>query len=144
MSDFPIQPVGYDKAGPKYALRDANDYIFRQIQTNDFFKRQERKVTKEMDEATELVNIATEKFDAALERMFSQQARVTEETKKASGKIRDTTQKLSDGLARIEKMANFDRLERYVELLERADKAMSALADLEQSGKLEKIAAAVR
>ena len=41
-------------------------------------------------------------------------------------------------------MANFERLERYVELLERAAQAMSGLAELEKNGKLEKIANAIK
>ena len=41
-------------------------------------------------------------------------------------------------------MANFERLERYVELLERASQAMSVLAELEKNGKLEKIANAIK
>lgn len=61
-----------------------------------------------------------------------------------SGGVRDAADKLAAGLNKIEKAANFDRLERYVELLERAAKAMDLLATLEQSGKLEKIAGALR
>ena len=51
---------------------------------------------------------------------------------------------LKDKLKKVEKNANFDRLERYVLLLERAANAMHSLAELEASGKLEKIAASIR
>ena len=44
----------------------------------------------------------------------------------------------------IAEVANFERLERYVELLERAAQAMSVLAELEKNGKLEKIANAIK
>lgn len=44
----------------------------------------------------------------------------------------------------LQKSADFERLERYVALLERAAVAMQTLAELEASGRLEKIAAAIR
>lgn len=139
-----IKPAGYDKSGPKFTQRSVNDFNLKQIKTNTFFEKQAKPMTTDLDKATALVDKATENYDKALFAMGASMARIEGETKKHSGKLRDTTQKLSDGLARIEKIANFDRLERYVELLERAEKAMSALAELEKSGKLEKIAAAVR
>ena len=67
-----------------------------------------------------------------------------ESSKLASGKVRDAAEKLGQGIIRIEKAANFDRLEKYVDLLERAASAMAILAEIEKSGKLEKIAAAIR
>ena len=51
---------------------------------------------------------------------------------------------MSEGLSRIEKQANFDNLERYVTLLERANVALSALAELEKNGKLNKISEALK
>ena len=51
---------------------------------------------------------------------------------------------MSEGLSRIEKQANFDNLERYVALLERANVALSALAELEKNGKLNKISEALK
>ncbi len=139
-----VKPVSYDKNGPKFSMRSVNDYNLKQIKNDNFFEKKAKPMTKDLEKATALVDKATENYDRALCAMGASMDRVEGETKKHSGKLRDTTQKLSDGLARIEKLANFDRLERYVELLERAEKAMSALAELEKSGKLEKIAAAVR
>ena len=72
------------------------------------------------------------------------QTQITEASKKASGNIRDATEKLSQGLLKIEKTANFDRLERYVVLLERASVAIESLAELEKNGRLEKIANAIK
>lgn len=83
-------------------------------------------------------------FSDVLDRFLETEKRFAEQSKRASGSVRDAGEKLSQGLAKIEKVANFDRLQRYVELLERASVAMSALAELETSGKLEKIAAAIR
>jgi hypothetical protein len=65
-------------------------------------------------------------------------------TKKASGNIRKAADDLSSGLAKVEKQANFNNLERYVGLLERAATAMSTLSELEKAGRLDKIAGALK
>lgn len=139
-----IEPVGYDKAGPKYTRRSVNDLCLKMINSEQYFEKRAKRMTADIDKATNLTEQAISNFDCVLERMMKAEARVAEETKKVSGKIRATTQNLSDGLAKIERQANFDRLERYVELLERANSALTSLAELEKTGKLEKIAAAVR
>jgi hypothetical protein len=51
---------------------------------------------------------------------------------------------MASGLIKMEKSANFNNLERYVSLLERAASAMQTLADLEKAGKLDKIAGALK
>ena len=51
---------------------------------------------------------------------------------------------MASGLSKIEKSADMARLQGYVELLERAATAMNALAELEKTGKLEKIANSLR
>ena len=70
---------------------------------------------------------------------YSNTSKIFRQIKKASGDVRDVANKLAEGLIKIEKVANFERLERYVELLERAAQAMSVLAELEKNGKLEKL-----
>jgi hypothetical protein len=51
---------------------------------------------------------------------------------------------MAAGLAKVEKAANFDRLERMVDLLERAAVAMSTLAEMEKSGQLAKLSEAIK
>jgi len=139
-----LKPVAVDKHGPMYDRQDVNDMVVKQIGVNDYFSMRVKKMTQDSEKAKELVDQATDNFDVAIERMLKKNGMLEAETKKTSGNLRATAQKLSEGLTRIERAANFDRLERYVELLERAERAMSSLAELEKSGKLEKIAAAVR
>ena len=79
-----------------------------------------------------------------MSKLIDAESKISETTKKVTGQVRDNAQKLGDGLLRVEKAANFDRLERYVGLLERAATAMSTLAELEATGRLEKIAGAIR
>ena len=61
-----------------------------------------------------------------------------------SGDVRKAADDLASGLLKVEKQANFANLERYVSLLERAAVSMQTLAELEKTGKLEKIAGALK
>ena len=101
-------------------------------------------MSDDFSKAEDMINKSAEQFANAADRLKGKEKEFTESSKKMAGKVKDSAQKLSDGLLKMEKAANFDKLERYVELMERAATAMSVLADLEQSGKLEKIAAAVK
>lgn len=139
-----IKPIGYDKNGPKFQEADLVPTVVHQIEQNNYFKRKVKMQTKDIDEATKLLNTATDSFLVAMRKLSDTEKQMQDETKRVSGKIRDTTNKLAEGLIKMEKSANFDKLERYVELLERAEKSMSALADLEKSGKLEKISTALK
>ena len=83
-------------------------------------------------------------FYSSMERMVAQAKDLEDSTKKATGKARDSAQKLNDGLTRIEKTVNIASLEKRVELLERAADAMERLNALQQTGKLDKILEAIK
>jgi len=87
---------------------------------------------------------AQKMFDAALDRMIDKEKRLSETAKKTSGNIRAAANDLVNGLNRVEQVANFERLEKYVSVLERAASALTVLAELEKGGKLERIANAVK
>ena len=113
---------------------------------SDLFAR-----SKDLNDDAGQIAKATDKIDQMLGAVISGMDSLTAaqkelgiKAKSASSSVRESAEKLSAGLLRIEKSANFDRLERYVDLLERAAKAMTALGELEKTGKLEKIASAIR
>ena len=139
-----LKPVSYDKGGANYSIESVNDLCFKMIKAEMYFGRRMRMTTKDLDSATNQLNDATENFNTALDSFIAAESTLGTKTKNISGKIKDSAQKLNDGLARMEGLANFDRFERYVGLLERAEKAMGALAVLEQTGKLDKIVAALK
>ena len=108
-------------------------------------------LTKRVKKMSNDLNNATEQLDKYLEvirqrtnDVTQSEKAITESVKQVSGKVRDAYQRISDGVQRIEKTANFERLERMVALLERAEAAMSSLAELEKSGKLDKILTAIK
>jgi len=136
--------VGYDKEGALYSKDAVRENIIIDVNSGEHIKRRVNNMTNDIDNASSIVDKSYDKFDRSLNRLMSKQSETSESVKKISGKVRDSTQKLSDGLAKIEKLANFERLEKYVLLLERAEKAISSLAELEKTGTLEKIASAIR
>jgi predicted nucleic acid-binding Zn-ribbon protein len=141
-----IKPVGSDKEGPIYLFEDLTVGIYNQVLNNEKFYINWRfkKMNEKVDKASSVITDCTEAMINAVDNMTASEKRLAESTKRVSGSVRDSFDKLAQGLKRIEKAADFDRLERYVILLERAEKAMSGLAELEKSGKLEKIASAIR
>lgn len=83
-------------------------------------------------------------FWSSMQKMNDQSKALEDSTKKATGKAKDSAQKLNDALIRIEKTVNIPALEKRVELLERAADAMERLNALQQTGKLNKIMEAIK
>lgn len=140
-----LKPVGYDRKGPMWSKDDLDKVILQEIQhSNSYQNRRAKTVATGIEEATEIVTETTKLFSSAVSALSAKQSHLEETAKKVSGSVREQADKLASGLSRIEKAADFDKLERYVVLLERAATAFSTLADLEKTGKLEKIAASIR
>jgi len=118
--------------------------IAKSINNEVFFERRVKNMSNDLNSAKELVDNSIEHLSLSIDKLLKMEETISEGTKKVSGKVRDASKKLNDGLTNIEKTANFDRLERYVSLLERAEKSLGALAELENNGQLEKIANAIR
>lgn len=139
-----IKPAKIDKNGELFDVRDVNNFIVKRIVVGDYFNDMGKIMTTDAKKAIELLGDVEARIESGLDRFIKTHHRFAAESKKASGSVRDSASKLAEGLLRIEKSANFDRLERYVDLLERAAKAMDSLAELEKTGKLEKIANAIK
>lgn len=118
------------------ALTIANEIC---TETNAYFTRRTKMNRDDLNKAKEQVESATAKLTGAIDQLTSKINELSEKTKTISSKTRDTAQKLNEGLIKIEKQADFTKLEQRVELLERAGKALNALAKLEQNGSLQKI-----
>jgi hypothetical protein len=141
--DPSIKPDKYDKEGPLFYKSKIDFLTTKQIQAGNYFIARVKYMTIELDAVNEQVTDYTKIIGNSLDNMVAQEKKLVESVKTTSGKLRDATQKLSDGLSKVEKVANFDRLERYANMLERIERALSSLAELEQSGKLGKITQAL-
>lgn len=139
-----LVPTKIDRHGPLYKVEDVKGAVLNLIKTNCYFKLGAKKMSEDLQQATEILEKANSNYATVLNKFMGTTQKLHQEADKASQSVRQSTEKLSQGLARIEKQANFQNLERYVELLERAASAMSILSELEKSGKLDKIAAAIK
>lgn len=139
-----LKPVGQDRHGEKWDKHEVNVLVAHDILTGNHMQRRAKDMTVDFEQAAKVAKDMETVFDNALQSMLKAQERVSEGSKKTSSQMREAANKLADGLQRIEKAANFDKLERYVGLMERAAAAMSTLADLEKDGKLERIANAMK
>lgn len=141
-----LQLAKIDKYGPAYTLKSVINTIAGEVTTpgGSYINRGAKTVTIDMQKATETLTDAERLFSKAADKYQAQAAALSAAAKKCSGDVRKAADDLSSGLAKVEKTANFANLERYVGLLERAATAMQTLAELEKSGKLDKIAGALK
>lgn len=101
-------------------------------------------MSTDMNNATSMLEDAAALLDKSITKYQDKTQTLSAVAKKASGDARKAADDLASGLAKVEKTANFNNLERYVLLLERAATAMQQLAELEKQGKLDKIANALK
>jgi len=139
-----LDPIGYDKYGPKYSLADVEAHVVKAILIEDYFSRGGKRVSKDLENAIDLTQDANKRFSAVLDAFTKTHKNFAESAKTASSSVRTAADTMAAGLAKIEKAANFDRLERMVDLLERAAVAMSTLAEMEKSGQLAKLSEAIK
>ena len=143
-TQYGLRPLKQDKGCPIYSAKDVNRTIFKLIETNSYFSKRVKNIMSDTKTAIDKTNEVINGFELVINKYMAMEESIVEKTKKTSGSIKDSAEKLAQGMARIEKAANFDRLERYVGLLERAATAMNLLAELEKDGKLDKIAGALK
>jgi len=97
-----------------------------------------------IDDAKKQAEEGMSLFDEAHDSLLTRERALIESSKRASGNIRKSCNDLANGLEKLERSANFDRLERLAETLERAATAVEALAKLDREGRLERIAAILK
>ena len=139
-----LTPDGYDKLGP-YVTKDTfRTTLINLINTDALFERKAQVMTTDIEKAESHIENALARFDKQYNAFQNTEVLFINDAKKVVSSVKDAEEKLLQGLARVEKAANFERLSRYVDLLERAATAMNQLAALEKEGRLDKIASAIR
>lgn len=141
---FGLQPTKFDKYGPAYTKEDVDKWALGMINTESYFHRRVGKAMSDTEKAIEKMDTMMKEFSVVIDKFQAMESSVVDKSKKATGALKDSAERLSQGISRVEKAANFERLERYVDLLERAATAMRLLAELESTGKLDKIAGALK
>jgi hypothetical protein len=139
-----LVPVKQDRYGLLWDAEHVHAASANDINQNNYFQRRVKNMTTDFETAAAACEDATKLFNRQMNAMLSAEKQISEAAKKTSGNVRNAANDLSNGLLKLEKSANFDKLDRYVVLLERAASAMKTLADIEQSGKLDKIIEALK
>lgn len=129
---------------PVVSARAVNIYVAKALAEGGDAERRAKSVVENCEDAEKIIDGSISSFNRKLNQYMKAEREVCDAAKQTSSKLRDTTQKLADGLAKIEKVANLNLLESRVALLERAADAMDRLAKLHDSGKLDKILAAIK
>lgn len=142
-----LKPIKIDSQGPAWLKDDVLDHVADECneQSGSYLTRTFKNISSpDFDRATKTVDEARKMFETSADKLGASATKMAATAKKASQDVRKAADDMASGLLKIEKQANFNNLERYVSLLERAASAMQSLAELEKSGKLEKIAASLK
>jgi hypothetical protein len=140
-----VKPCRITKEGVFYDTEQVKRDSALSFTTDKEIKAVAKEQKKEVFEtAAEIIDDGFKIYDSALNRYSDKINKLADLSKKGSEQVRQATEKLSQGMQRIEKQSNFEKLEKYCLLLERAASAMTILAELEKNGKLEKIIDAIK
>ena len=137
--------VMQDKKGLGFNVDDVVESVAKEtVLNNGVIKRKENSMKEQFEIAESVLEDSRKRFEHTLTKLLESEQSVSEQTKKVSGNVRKAANELSEGMVKIQKLADFDKLERYTELLERCAQAITILAELEQNGKLSKVINAVK
>lgn len=138
-------PVTQDRHGLGWDAEQILKHCAEEMISGPYFERRVKNhMTTDFEKATAICDEATKLFSNSMDRMLAAEQKISEASKKTSGNVRKAADDLNSGIQKIERVANFDKLEKAVGLLERAAAALSTLAELEKDGKLERITTAMK
>lgn len=132
-------PQYRDRHGTMYMVKDVRKVLIEEFNTGRQVHHRSKYMSAQIEEATAVVEEATKLFNKAFDHLMQTETKVSEAANGVSGRVKNSANDMHEGLQRIEKLANFDKLERHVAVLERAAAAMKVLAELEQNGSLKRI-----
>lgn len=140
-----LEPAEFSRGEPLFLNASIRTMCLNAITSGGYFYSYKvKQMKKDLDTASEVLDQAKDNFNQRLDGFADSQNKLMETTKKTCGHIRDQTDKLNQAFAKLEKQGNLDVIERYVAVFERAEKALSTLAELEANGKLDRIFKAVK
>jgi len=141
-----LKPDVVDSKGFGWKVETLNKFVANELTlpNGTHLTRRARDMNTDYEAASKIAEEATKMFKKSHNDLLQVTGELQESAKKASGSVRKSADDLAQGLLKVQKQADFNNLNRYVELLERAAAAMTTLAELEKAGKLEKIAGALK
>jgi hypothetical protein len=141
-----LQAAKYEKGVAFYHEKEVTQRCVLLIndKNSNYFTKKAKQMSTDIEDAQAVVDKHLMTLSHALDVVQAKEQALVEATKITSGRLRDTVHKLSDGLAKVEKTANFDKLERYADTLSRIEKSLSVLAEMEKTGILAKISSSLK
>ena len=140
-----IEAAGVDSKGEFFNRDDVSEVVSEEIQNSEqnVITRKNKEISRAISDSSKKVNESIKGFCVQVDKLQSESERIKNTAKKAQSSVKVAADSLKQGLARITKEADFDSLERYVILLERAEIALKSLAEIEKTGKLKAISNAL-
>jgi len=138
-----LEPYKYIKGAPVWSGEQA-DMLCLNMMVNNEYKYIKEELRMSIEQATADLEQLTTVFGNKLQQFNKAQTDLSEQSKKVSGQVRDSANKLHTAMQSLDKGMNLDKLERQAELLERIAIAMQSLVALEQTGTLEKVIKAMK
>lgn len=127
-----------------HKIKDVAKGLVVDVNSSNHFERRVKTMNKDIQAANESAEDALLIFENSMVKVIKKQAEIADSAKKVSGTVRQAANELGEGLAKLEKTANFHNLEKYADLLDRCANSLSILAELQKNGMLEKIGAAIK
>jgi hypothetical protein len=130
-----------DKNGvPKsYSVEAVESCLMEEVENGFIEKAKIGGFTPRIEIASNSVKSFTGLLVNAMDEFNVAELKLTESIKKSSGTIKDSAHRLKDGLEKVEKIADFEKLEKMACTLERISNSLSILAELAEAGKLSRI-----
>lgn len=134
------------KSGEVFAKKDTVfTAIAENINTGNHLQRQaNHRVTPDFKAAAETIEAMVDHLEETQSRMLKGMDAIAKGATDASRKARSSASEMAALLEKINRGANYERLERNVALLERTAAAMQTLAELEKSGHLARVMRALQ
>lgn len=138
-----LEPYKYIKGEPVWT-NDQVDLLCFNLIKNKEYNFISGGLRMDIEQATSDIESLTKVFGNKIQQFTKTQTDLSEQAKKVSGQVRDSANKLNTAMQTLDKSMNLDKLQQQTELLERMAAAMIALANLEQSGHLDRISKALK
>lgn len=123
---------------------DMERLLSNEVDNGYIEKRIEEIAMSNVEKNANIVKTYSGSLLSAMREFQENERHIATSVKKSSGSIRDSAEKLKNGLEKVQKAADFEKLESMADTLERISKSLSTLAELEDSGKLNKIIKSVQ
>jgi methyl-accepting chemotaxis protein len=148
--DLTLKPRGRDKKGDIFLRSDLDKVIIKETilghrahTKETYSQREEIKMTKEIELVGDAFDEAASKVGKKIQSFDSKVKDLTDTTKKATSHVKRSSNDLLVSIEKLNKIADFEKLERLAQTLESICTSISSLSALEKSGQLAAVARSI-